>query len=72
MLFKACCCTRILERAVEMLTLSTVNAVIKAKIVHRLLTVLLKPNCHQSERARDLARERRQHQQECILLSIFR
>ena len=41
----------VVERAMEILRLSIVNAVIEAKVIHRLSTLLSKPcrraNCHQ-------------------------
>ena len=59
MLFYIPCCTCILEKAVEILSLSIVNAVIKAKIVHRSLMLLLTESCLQSEEGRVLARKRK-------------
>ena len=59
MLFYKPCCTCIMESAVEILSLSIVNAVIKAKIVHRSSMLLSTEHCHRSEEERVLARERK-------------
>ena len=58
-LFYKPCCTCMLERAVEILSLSIVNAVIKAKIVRRSSMLLSTECCHWSEEGRILARERK-------------
>ena len=48
-----------MERAVEILSLSIVNAVIKAKIVHQSSMLLSTECCHRREEERVLARERK-------------
>ena len=58
-LFYKPCCTCIMERAVEILSLSIVNAVIKAKIVHRSSMLLSTERCHRSKEGRVLVRERK-------------
>ena len=53
------CCTCIMERAVEIRSLSIVNAVIKAKIVRWSSMLLSIENCLRSEEGRVLARKRK-------------
>ena len=60
MLFYKPCCTCIMERAVEILTLSIiVNAAMKAKTVHRSSMLLSTEHCHQSEERRVFSKERK-------------
>ena len=49
----------IMERAVEILSLSIIIAVIKAKIVHRSSMLLTIERCYQSKKGRVFARERK-------------